>query len=325
MTNDQPIIPLFPPAWADVFGEDDFGIFAECLVKDVRFVWRWMCPGRFLMGSPKDEPGRFDAEGPAHEVTLTRGYWLGETPVTQAQWLAVMGENPSYFKTADDRWKDLPAEQVNWHQCQAFATKLNELLPGLNAALPTEAQWEYACRAGTETALYSGAMPLPKEEQVKAPALDDIAWYGGNSGQALEVSNPADSRSWLGQKEGFAQAGTHRVKLKQPNAWGLYDMLGNVWEWCADAWTSDYQNAETMNPYVRESDRAERVIRGGSWGYLARNCRAAYRNHWAPGLRSRYRGLRLAAGQNEPRAAEPQEKERSDSPERRSRARRAEG
>jgi len=123
------LIPHFPPVWVEVFGEDDCGIFAECSVKEVRFFWRWICPGRFQMGcDPEDEHG-YEDEKPQHEVILTRGFWLGETPVTQAQWQAVMGDNPSRFK-GDQR----PVEQVTWTECRDFATKLNDLLPGLHAA-----------------------------------------------------------------------------------------------------------------------------------------------------------------------------------------------
>ena len=223
-------IPPFPPAWADVFGEDDFGVFAECTLNEATFVWRWIPPGTFLMGSPEDEPGRYGDEGPQHRVTISRGFWLGEAPVTQAQWRAITGENPSRFQGPEE----LPVEQVNWHDSVAFTAKLNERCPRLFAALPTEAQWEYACRAGSTAALYTGGITL--KGQCNAPELDPIAWYAGNSGNELEVTNPYDSKDWPEKQYPHTQAGTHRVKQKLPNAWGLYDMLGNVWEWCADGW-----------------------------------------------------------------------------------------
>ncbi len=297
MTNDEirmtnpdlqtqhPMIPHFPPVWAEVFGEDDCGIFAECSVKDVRFVWRWMCPGPFKMGSPEDEEGRWSVEGPQHDVILTRGFWLGETPVTQAQWQAVMGDNPSRFK-GDQR----PVEQVTWPESRDFATKLNALLPGLHAALPTEAQWEYACRAGTQSAFYDGsACTQPEGDD---PALDKLGWFDKNSGGE-----------------------THEVKLKAANAWGLHDMHGHVWDWCRDAWDEKAyakRGKTTLDPETKEDDEsAVRVVRGGSWDFRARDCRAAFRFGIRPGDRWFSRGLRLAAGQ-EP--AEPQKTERSDLP-----------
>ena len=280
MTSDSPIIPHFPPAWAEVFGEDDFGIFAECSVKDVRFVWRWITPGRFRMGSPEDEPGRWESEGPQHEVTISRGFWLGETPVTQAQWQAVMSTNPSRFK-GDKR----PVEQVNWHQCKDFASKLNEHLPGLHAALPSEAQWEYACRADTQSAFNDGSLCTKPEGD--DPKLRELGWFDKNS-----------------------EGKTQDVRQKKPNAWGLYDMHGNVWEWCADAWDEKAYAKRAdgaVDPHVDlADDSANRVVRGGSWGNRARNCRSAYRYWGDPGFVWLYRGLRLAAGQNGLQAAEPQ-------------------
>jgi sulfatase modifying factor 1 len=264
------MIPQFPPVWAEVFGEDDYGIFAECSLDGVRFVWRWICPGTFMMGSPEDEVGRYEREV-QHKVTLTRGYWLGETPVTQEQWVAVMGENPSHFKS--DERKQLPVEEVNWHDCQNFAAKLNEHFPGLHAALPTEAQWEYACRAGTETAFNDGSVCTVPDG--KDPALDRLGWFRDNS-----------------------EGKTHVVKGKAANAWGLYDMHGNVWEWCADDWY-DYDGEQNGVPDPRHNstdDSAWRVLRGGSWVSHVRHCRCACRRRVDPGL-WHDQGLRLAAGQ----------------------------
>ncbi|SDF11115.1 formylglycine-generating enzyme family protein [Rhodospira trueperi] len=241
----HPLVNGHAPEWASGWGEDRFGVFAEFTVGEVTQCLRWIPPGRFTMGSPEDEPGRDEFEGPQHEVTLARGFWLFDTPCTQALWQAVMGDNPSEFKSPDR-----PVEQVSWDDAQTFLLRINERVPGLDLILPSEAQWEYACRAG--------AVP---------PAdLDAVAWYNQNSGQT-----------------------THPVGRKQPNAWGLYDMLGNVWEWCADHWHGNYDGApEDGSTWLEHSvDAGEyHVIRGGSWNYPARYVRPAYRDRDHPGGRN---------------------------------------
>lgn len=287
------MIPPFPPEWAEVFGEDDAGIFAEFTLKEVRFVWRWIPPGRFRMGCGPEDTAGYDKEKPAHEVVITRGFWLGETPVTQAQWLALRPENPSYFE-GDDR----PVEEVTWPACATFAVDLNVAIPGLAAALPTEAQWEYACRAGTTGAFHDGS-PCTRPEG-EDPALDRLGWFDGNSGGE-----------------------THPVKEKLPNAWGLYDLHGNVWEWCRDVGDDKAYAARAngaTDPETVAVDGADRVVRGGSWINHARICRAAFRFGRVPGFRFRILGFRLAAGLDL-RAAEPQsgDAERPVGPERRSR------
>ena len=189
------------------------------IVNGVEFVFVEIPEGRFKMGSPEDEEGRWDDEGPQHEVEV-KAFSMGETPVTQAQWEAVMGNNPSRFKGLNR-----PVECVSWNDCQEFCRKLNELVPGLDARLPTEAEWEYAARAGTTGPRYG--------------ELDEIAWYSGNS----------DSQ-------------THPVREKKPNAFGLYDMLGNVWEWCADAWKDYPEPQETCRDKVGECvDRLQDELR----------------------------------------------------------------
>ena len=210
------------------------------------------------MGSPEDEAGRFSNEGPRHLVSIDSGFWMFDTPCTQALWEAVMGENPSHFKVADrpKEGADRPVESVSWEQCQEFLTALNSRLDGIQLSLPSEAQWEYACRAGTETARYS-------------ENLDAIAWYDENSGNE-----------------------THSVAGKEANSWGLYDMLGNVWEWCADVWVNDY--TEKARASAAESASAHRVIRGGSWSSDARDVRAAYRDHIEPSGRDNDLGFRCA-------------------------------
>ncbi|HRR75140.1 MAG TPA: bifunctional serine/threonine-protein kinase/formylglycine-generating enzyme family protein [Myxococcota bacterium] len=205
--------------------------------------------GTFMMGSPKDEDGRYSYEK-QHKVTLTSPFEMMVTPVTQSLWQFVMGNNPSHFKGPD-----LPVERVSWNDVQDFIQKLNQMLGTNNLRLPTEAEWEYACRAGTTGARYG--------------ELDKIAWYGGNSGSK-----------------------THPVGTKAPNAWGLYDMLGNVWEWCQD-WYGDYPSGSVTDP-TGPSTGSARVDRGGSWSDSARGVRAADRSYDDPGYRLFILGLRLA-------------------------------
>ncbi|WP_339136578.1 MAG: formylglycine-generating enzyme family protein [Candidatus Electrothrix sp. GW3-4] len=279
-------------SWADAMGRDRFGLWAEFVVegKDgpVRQRMRWIPPGRFLMGSPEDEPGRYDDEGPQHWVTINKGFWLFDTPVTQALWQAVTGENPSKFKSPDR-----PVEQVSWEDCQKFVQEINQQISRLNLSLPSEAQWEYACRAGSSTALYTGEIEIIGKRN--APALDDIAWYGGNSGRNFELDNGYDTSDWKEKQYDDKRAGTHPVGLKQANDWGLYDMLGNVWEWVADPWHEDYDGAPEDGK-IWENDKPDenRVIRGGSWNNKARNCRSACRNRNEPDNRNDNIGFRCA-------------------------------
>jgi formylglycine-generating enzyme required for sulfatase activity len=284
------------PSWASAMGRDGFGLWAEFSVESevgtVRQCLRWIPPGRFLMGSPEDEPGRSDFEGPAHPVILEKGYWLFDTPVTQALWLAVMEDNPSGFQSADR-----PVEQVSWKDSQRFLEKLNELKPGLELSLPSEAQWEYACRAGTETALYTG--PLEIEGANNAPALHEIAWYGGNSGKDFDLEEGYDATDWPEKQFDFDKVGSRLVRQKAPNPWGLYDMLGNVWEWTADAWHKSYEGAPVDGSVWDDGEAgAERVLRGGSWGNKARLCRSACRGGNPPDLRRSPLGFRPARVQS---------------------------
>ena len=191
-------------------------------------------------------------------------------------WEAVMGNNPSRFQSLTR-----PVEQVSWDDVQSFLGKINERLPGLDLTLPSEAQWEYACRAGTGTAIYTGDLAILGENN--APALDPVAWYGGNSGIDFELVDGYDSSGWPEKQYPHTRAGTHPVKRKRANPWGLYDMLGNVWEWTQGYWHKDYQGAPTDgSAWVGSDTGAGRVLRGGSWGYYARVARAACRLVCAP-------------------------------------------
>ncbi len=306
LTTDREILQLqavqrmnFP--WASALGRDCYGLWSEFEIADVRQRLRWIPPGRFVMGSPEEESGRYGDEGPQHEVVLTQGYWLFDTPVTQALWQAVMNDNPSRFKSPTR-----PVEQVNWTEANAFIAAMNDCVKGLNLSLPSEAQWEYACRAGSETALYSGPIEILGEHN--APALDAIAWYGGNSGEEFELDNGWDTSDWKEQQYPRDRAGTRKVGEKQANGWGLYDMLGNVWEWTADEWHDDYKGAPADGCawLASEDSETERVVRGGSWGNDARDVRSAFRSRGDPGSRVIGLGFRCARVQAEPQPASAQ-------------------
>jgi formylglycine-generating enzyme len=282
------VLPDWAPIWASRVGEDQFGRWAELLVSGVIQRLRWIAPGSFLMGSSRDEQALAwewmqkslphpapESGAPAetqHQVTLTCGFWLADTPCTQGLWQAVMGGNPSAFH--DDPLR--PVEQVSWNDCQLFFDKLRACVSGLTAQLPTEAQWEYSCRAGTTTATYAG--PLLIHGLYDSPILDEIAWYAGNSGM-----NPL--------QYGHRHAGSHRVGEKRPNPWDLYDTIGNVWELCAD-WYDEYP-AEPVTDPTGPASGSLRVDRGASWYNYAASCRAALRYGVDPGFRLNCLGFRF--------------------------------
>lgn len=288
-----PLATGHPPPWACAWGVDKFGTWAGCGVGDVVQKMRWIPPGTFVMGSPEDEVGRFSNEA-QHRVLLSEGYWLADTPCTQALWEAVMGDNPSGFRSPTR-----PVEQVSWEQATEFVRRLEmevaltEEDPGTAFCLPTEAQWEYACRAGTKSATYAGNLTLRGVRD--APELDAIAWYGGNSGKDFELDNGYDSSGWREKQYAHTQAGSRLVGEKRPNAWGLYDMLGNVWEWCSD-WYAAYAAATAVKNPIGPDEGADRVVRGGSWFDVARYVRAACRGGLGPGHRNGDVGFRFARG-----------------------------
>ncbi|BCD96395.1 hypothetical protein MARGE09_P0595 [Marinagarivorans cellulosilyticus] len=280
-----PLFPSnFPNPLAIDYGEDRYGLFQTLLLADVQVTFRWCPPGVFLMGSPEDEEGRINDET-QHKVTLTQGFWLMETAVTQQLWQAVMEKNPSDFKG------DLkPTENVSWFDCQHFIAELNRSYAGLEAALPTEAQWEYACRAGTATAFSFGDKQSLTLQQAN---------YGGK---------------W---DEPNVNSGTCDVYRYTPSPWGLYQMHGNVWEWCQDIWR-DQINEDAIDPVALDAQAdnstntetsepeasAKRVLRGGSWVHHGRRLRSAYRGSYRPDLRNLNVGLRLSLGQGA-KGAEP--------------------
>ena len=276
-----------PPSWASAWGDSRYGPWVAFAVGDVEYRMFWMPPGTFVMGSPEDEPGRSDREV-QHEVTLTRGFWMGATPVTQALWTTVMGadNNPSAFVDPQR-----PVENVSWEDTQSFLSRL-EAQHGLSMRLPTEAEWEYACRAGTTDATYAGPMEILGANN--APVLDAIAWYGGNSGVDFDLKDGVDSSSWEDKQHPHTKAGTRKVGTRRRNPAGLYDMLGNVWEWCADLYWG-YGSGHAYDP-IGPARGTGRVLRGGSWGDSAGFVRAASRNVAHPSLRFAYYGFRLSRG-----------------------------
>ncbi len=254
----------FPASWASGWGDDEYGLWMSFNYKGVSHLFRWCEPGTFLMGSPANEPEHYDNET-QHLVTLSRGFWIAETPVTQALWEIFMGDNPSYFKGAE-----LPVENVSWDDAQHFINKLNGMKPELQLCLPTEAQWEYACRAGTST-------PFSFGDNISTDQVNYNGNYPYNRG-----------------REGKYREQTVKVKALPSNAWGLYQMHGNVWEWCQD-WYDDYPAEPVVDPQGVESGPG-RMLRGGSWVYDGGLCRSAYRHAHDPAFRGFDSGFRLALG-----------------------------
>jgi formylglycine-generating enzyme required for sulfatase activity len=228
----------------------------------IKFVY--IQPGTFMMGSPSNEPKR-DSDERQHEVTFTKGFYMGTTEVTQGQWKEVMGNDPSYFK---NRGPDCPVEGVSWNDAQEFIKRLNKKEGTSKYRLPTEAEWEYACRAGSTTAFANGSITVT--DCGHDPNLNEMGWYCGNS----------DNK-------------THHVAKKKPNALGLYDMHGNVCEWCQD-WFGDYSSGHVTDPNG-PSLGSNRMFRGGSWYNDASYCRSAFRSNYSPGDMSDYAGSRRSA------------------------------
>jgi len=266
----HPLANGIPPEWASGWGQDRCGVFVEIEVKEVVQRMRWIPPGQFLMGSPEGEPERFEWEGPQHPVIIEAGFWLFDTAVTQALWLAVMGENPSHFSDDDQ----LPVERVSWDDCQQFIGKLNGIIPRLNLSLPSEAQWEYACRALSET-------PFAFGQNITT----DQANYNGKHPYAD------------GAKGEFRER-TVAVKKFKPNAWGLWQMHGNVWEWTQDLWHESYEGAPENGIAWESGADTRRVVRGGSWCNDAKNARSACRHFNSPIIRDYDLGFRCARVQD---------------------------
>ena len=258
-------------AWAE-----HLGLEVE-VENSVGMQLRLIPPGEFMMGSPESEEGRWDVEGPQHRVQITRPFYLGVYPVTQSQWESVMGTNPSWFSEGGKgsdlvsglSTADFPVESVSWEDAQEFIGRLNERSEetGRVYRLPTAAEWEYACRAGTTTRYSFG------DDEAE---LDEYGWYSGNTG-------------------GLRGGGrTYPVGQKRPNFWGLYDIHGNVFEWCSDWFSGDYYANSPLEDPTGPEAGSSRVSRGGGWDDTGWSCRSAYRDGYAPGDRRIYLGFRVA-------------------------------
>ncbi|MCE9520764.1 MAG: formylglycine-generating enzyme family protein [Verrucomicrobia bacterium] len=295
----------------------------------IKMTLRWCPPGEFVMGSPADEPGR-DPYEKQHRVRLTQGFWMGETEVTQEQWTAVTGKTLRHqaeqmlademlypfngkkitlreaSKAADGSGNiasvsaamapNIPIYYVSWDDAMMFCAELTtkelkagRLPAGCIYTLPTEAQWEYACRAGTTTATYAGAMKVLGENN--APVLNKIAWYGGNSSVGYKGAGWT-TLGWPHQAFPGKLAGPRRVGQQEANAWGLKDMLGNLYEWVAD-FSSEYADGEVVDP-LGPATGSGHPFRGGAWNHYATMCRAAKSFEAVSTYRVNYLGFRVA-------------------------------
>ncbi|MCL2304863.1 MAG: formylglycine-generating enzyme family protein [Planctomycetaceae bacterium] len=277
---------LEPVAPVNVNDGRNAGERMPLMINGVEYAFRWCPPGTFMMGSPENEAKRSDDEK-QHQVTLSRGFWMLETQVTQEMWESVMDDNPSHFgpRIPVEQGAKHPVEQVSWNDCKDYIQKLNDLgvVPkGFKFSLPTETQWEYACRAGTTTPFHFGSV------------------LNGDAANCLGL------RPYGTTAIGKFLGKTSEVRSYSPNAYGLYDMHGNVWEWCDD-WYGDYPNGAVTDPIgtspgsFRGQAGPYRVLRGGGWNNGAEICRSARRFRGVPsvGPGSNYCGVRLSLVRNE--------------------------
>ena len=254
------------PAWATAAGRDEFGLWAEMTIKGITQRLRYVPAGTFLMGSPESEYGH-ERDETQVRVRLSQSFWLADTECTQGLWIAVVGADDSRFRGLEN-----PVERISWNDAKNFCAQLSTKVPGLRARLPTEAEWEYSCRAGVAGPFvsYLGAVEVDK--------LDTIAWFAGTT------------------------ASTQGVKRRFGNALALFDMQGNVWEWCEDRY-STYSPTAVTDPIGREQET--RVARGGSWGDRPDRLRAANRLAVRPDMRTLYLGMRFAVAVDWPQGRDP--------------------
>jgi formylglycine-generating enzyme required for sulfatase activity len=231
-------------------------------VPDLDMKMIWVPPGKFVMGSPKSEPGHRQEEEELHQVTISRGFWVGQFEVTQAQFETILGDNPSAFKDPQ-----MPVHKVNWHEAMEFCEVLTEREKSVNRMpnkwsfnLPSEAQWEYACRADTTTVFHFGN---------EAEELPPYGWFADNS-----------------------DGGPKTIGTKKPNAWGIHDLHGNMGEWCFDWYGKAYPVDGSVDP-ITEKASAFKVFRGGTYTDIPERCRAAHRHRITPETRNPWIGFRV--------------------------------
>ena len=262
------ITPLTKPSWANAgIGFDKYGLYADLDIKGITQRFRWINPGTFMMGSPEFEKER-DADEVQHQVTLSKGFWLADTIVTQELWQAIMSDNPSHFSENHHN----PVERIDWNDVRYFIKKINNIDFGGQVQLPTEAQWEYACRAGATTPFSFGENITPEHVN-----------YNGDY-------------PYVNGKKGLYRGHTIPVKSLPANLWGLYEMHGNVWEWCQDLWKESLSTVSVKDPLIDAHWGGRRVVRGGSWNDNSRFCRSAYRRGYKHNDYSSCIGFRLLLG-----------------------------
>ncbi|NJN38282.1 MAG: SUMF1/EgtB/PvdO family nonheme iron enzyme [Acaryochloridaceae cyanobacterium CSU_3_4] len=260
-------------SWRVQYSRQTAEFFAEDLGNSITLDMVGIPAGQFTMGSPASEPQRNSDEDPQHKVNVP-AFYLGKYEITQGQWQEIMGSNPSNFKGVKR-----PVEQVSWEDAVAFCQKLSQKT-GREYRLPSEAEWEYACRAGTSTPFHFGSTITP-----------DLANYRGTDWEYQGTTYPGNYGS--GPKGKFREQ-TTEVDSFPPNGFGLYDMHGNVWEWCKDTWHDNYTGAPTDGSAWIDNDNDSRILRGGSWDINPRYCRCADRDRSIPGDRLVNDGFRVA-------------------------------
>lgn len=252
-TNWHPLVNGHFPRWAWSFGEDRSGPLCSIRLGSVEQLLRWIPPGSFWMGSEEQPDSWALKETPRHLVKISNGFWMFDSLCTQDLWKEVLGTH-----STSSRGGRHPVGSLSHEDCQTFIARANERIPGLCLRLPTEAEWEYACRAGSEADAYGDV-------------LDAIAWYRDNSDKSAQ-----------------------EVKAKQPNGWGLYDMLGNLWEWCHDG-IREYTVDAIRDPMGSTESGISRALRGSSWAIHALDVRASNRLSFAPDVRDVDFGFRCVA------------------------------
>ena len=252
--------PGFPYKWCNC-GEDKYGIWIQIKINQSNTKMRWMKPGEFVMGSPDDELHRYEHET-NHEVSLTKGFWISDTTCTQETWENVMKSNPS-----KNTGPQKPVDNISFNDCKKFFEKVNELNNKIVFSLPTESQWEYACRAGTQTPFSFGINISP----------DQVNYNG--------------EHPYIGQEKQLNRNQTLETKALPANPWGLYEMHGNVWEWCSD-WFAQLVSNGVTDP-AGPSNGLYKILRGGSAFSGAADCRSAARIRFHPNERYYRNGFRF--------------------------------